>query len=535
MESVSPTESTSPSTTAPVTAPPTESARDPDRTLMWVLLAVALLPRLLVFPVTDNLYGDSVVRTELAQQLVEDPKLISSYGDGARQFGPLQLYVTALPLALGVDRQDAGRWMSLLFGVLTILPLFRLTRRMFGRQEAILACLAFSVWGMQIQMSTTAGSEALSTFLIVSAIACFAQGWEEGRLLPLFGAAVFLNLACATRYDAWLLLPILALLLLFQGKDRVASATRAIFFGLLVCPFPLAWMQGNELAHGDPLFPIRVIEQFHAEWVGGEAGRLGGAIGYRLHNLLFWPAVAVLTLSPLVAIFCGVGMWRTWKDSVHDRWLVWVVMVPMAYFTFRAAVLMNFAPLARFTVSQLALLLPFLGPGLAALLDGRSARTRRAWLTATAVIAVATPLAMGVRTFRRDDGPAQLMRPVSPVTTNPRPVAAVADYVEQELAPGKGTVIFDRADAYLDLQVAFYSGLPESRIARVRWGEEAFDYRLTEVEPPVAVVTAEGGEFLSRADVVREEGQLRWKGVAYREVGGFPAPFTVWRRVNPAR
>src|SRR5690606_12398078 len=141
------------------------------------------------------------------------------------------------------------------------------------------------------------------------------------------------------------------------------------------------------------------------------------------------------TLSPLVAIFCGIGMWRTWKDSVHDRWLVWVVVVPVAYFTFRAAVLMNFAPLARFTVSQLALMLPFLGAGFAALLDGRSAKTRKAWLTATAVIAVAVPLVMGVRTFRQDDGPAQLMRPVSPVTTNPRPVAAVADHVGHELAP----------------------------------------------------------------------------------------------------
>src|SRR5690606_10217009 len=107
--------------------------------------------------------------------------------------------------------------------------------------------------------------------------------------------------------------------LLFQGEDRVASATRAIFFGLLVTPFPLAWMQGNELAHGNPLFPIQVIEQFHASWVQDEAARLGGPVVYRLHNLVFWPAVALLTLSPLVAIFCVVGMWRTWKDSVHDR------------------------------------------------------------------------------------------------------------------------------------------------------------------------------------------------------------------------
>jgi len=509
------------------------AARDPDRNLIFVLLAVALLPRLLVFPVTDNLYGDAVVRTELAQQLVDDPRIISSYASGARQFGPLHLYVTALPLALGMDRQDAGRLGSLFFGVLSVWPLFLLTRRLFGRTEAIWACAAWALWGMQIQMSTTAGSEALSTFLVLWAVAFFAQGWEEGRLMPLAGCALMMNLACATRYDAWLLLPIFALLLLSQGTDRVASLTRAIFFGLLACPFPLAWMQGNELAHGDPFFPIHVIEQYHRDWVGGEAARLGGPIVYRLHNLVFWPAIALLTLSPLVAILGFKGMRLTWKESVHDRWLVWVLLVPVAFFTFRAAVLMNFAPLARFTVGQLALLLPFFGVGLVSTIERSSPAARRALVAATVGLAIAVPLVMGVITFRRDDGLASMVRPVSPITTNPRPVAAVAGYLERELAPKAGTVVFDVAPHYHDLQLAFYSGLPESRMARVRWGED-FEKRLSEVAPPVAVVTADEGTFLQRDDVRTKGAELIWDGVTYRRVEGVGGDddFQVWRRAD---
>lgn len=524
-----------PEPTAPVRLPVKDAApaKDPDRALIFILIAVALLPRLLVFPFTDNLYGDAVVRTELAQQLVDDPKLLSSYGAGARQFGPLQIYATALPLALGVERQDAGRIPSLVFGVLSVWPLFLLTRRLFGRKEAIWACLAWAVWGMQIQMSTTAGSEALSTFLLLWAVAFFAQGWEEGRLLPLALCAAMMNLACATRYDAWLLLPIFALLLLFQGKDRLAGLTRAVFFGLLACPFPLAWMQGNELMHGDPFYPITVIDQFHRDWVSGEAARLGGPIGYRAHNLFFWPAIALLTLSPVVAILGFVGLRRTWKESVHDRWLVWVVLIPVAFFTFRGAVLMNFAPLARFTVGQLALLLPFFGMGMVSTLERCSPGMRRALVAATVVLAVGIPLALGVVSFRQETGMASLVRPVSPVTTNPRDVTIVAEYLEDQLAPGKGTVVFDHAPYYHDLQVAFYSGIPESRMARVRWGDD-FEKRLTEVEPPVAVVTSEEGVFLERDDVQQRGDALIWDGVTYRQVQGLGTDaFQVWRRTGP--
>ena len=375
------------------------------------------------------------------------------------------------------------------------------------------------------------GSEALSTFLVLAAVSAFARAWEEGHLAPLALCALWMNLACATRYDVWLLLPVLALLLAFQGKDRVASMTRAIFFGLLVTPFPLAWMQGNELDHGNPLFPIKVIEEFHRAWVGSEAARLGGPVGYRLHNLVFWPGVAFFTLSPIVAWLGLKGMVQTWRESVHDRWLIWVVLVPTAYFTFRGAVLMNFAPLARFTVGQVALLLPFVGVGAAAMLEGKSVPYRRALVAVTAVVALAVPIGLTALTFRVDHRIANALRPVSPVTTNPRPVAAVADYLEAQVAPGQGTVVFDKADQYMDLQVAFYSGLPESRIARVRWGED-FEPRLAKLPAPSTVVTSKGGEFLGRADVRRQGSELTWDGVRYRAVEGFKQPFQVWRRVN---
>src|SRR4051812_33204113 len=76
-----------------------------ERWLAVLLLATALVPRLVVFPLNQNLYGDAVIRTELAQRWLAAPHLITSYADGAFQFGPLHLYLLAFVLKLGVAKE----------------------------------------------------------------------------------------------------------------------------------------------------------------------------------------------------------------------------------------------------------------------------------------------------------------------------------------------------------------------------------------------------------------------------------------------
>ena len=279
---------------------------------IWSLLfacALVLLPRLAVFPWSENLYGDAVVRTELAQRWLQNPHWIAHMDDGAFQYGPLHVYLVAGALALGIDREDAGRWVSLLFGVLTVLPLWSLTRRLGGAQAAWWATAGLALWGMHIQMSTTGGSESVGLFFVLWSLALLAEGLEENRFPPLFGSALVLNLACAIRYDCWLLIPLLCVLLLLGDRDRVAAVTRSVCYGLLAMPFVAAWMQGNERAKGDPFAPIRYIESFHRAWVADGVARWT-SVGYRAQNLLFWPGVALLTLSPLIAWFGMRGMRR---------------------------------------------------------------------------------------------------------------------------------------------------------------------------------------------------------------------------------
>ncbi|HEX4621135.1 MAG TPA: glycosyltransferase family 39 protein, partial [Myxococcaceae bacterium] len=466
--------------TGPVLVPPPQVEPNPWVT-MGVLALVALVPRVLAFLVNENTNnGDAIIRTELAERWARDPHWISSFHDGAFQFGPLHLYAVGLFLKVWPSREHAGRLFSLLIGVPTVLPLYQLTRRLFGWRSAVVACLGLAVWGMHVQFSTTSSSEGLALFLTLSSLALFARALGEGRFPPLAAAALVLNLACATRYDAWLLIPVMCGLLLVRDEDRIASVTRAVLFGVLCMPFPLVWMQGNELATGHALYPMTYIDDFHRAWVGDGLGRYG-QVGYRLHNLLFWPGAALFTLTPLVAIFGAVGMRRAWKEAPAHRWLIWVAVIPTAYFAFRGAVLANFAPLGRFTAGQVALLLPFVHRGFEWMCRKRTPVFRRGLAAVAAMFAIGFPLWLGLFTLHAD-GPVQSsLRPVSPTSTNPVELMRVAHFLRDEVATRGGAAIFDSDGQYRDLQLAFFGGLPEPRMARYRW--EDFPKLLASADP----------------------------------------------------
>ena len=121
------------------------------------MMAVVALPRLILLPFNENLYGDAISRAEMGERWMANPHLITAFGDGAGQYGPLHLYLVGLATAF-VDREIAGRIVSLLCGVLTVVPLYRLARRLAGWQAGIVACLGLAVWGLHIQFSTTAAS-----------------------------------------------------------------------------------------------------------------------------------------------------------------------------------------------------------------------------------------------------------------------------------------------------------------------------------------------------------------------------------------
>lgn len=458
----------------------------------WLWLAV-LVPRVLAFAFNENLGGDAIARTWLAHRWLEAPHLITSFDDGGKQFGPLHLYLLALAEWLWPSLLHAGRVVSLVAGAATAWPLFDFTRRRFGEQAATWAVLVFSAWGVHVQCSVTSSSEALNLLLVMGAIALLDRGrWAL--------AAALLNLACATRYDSWLLVPVLAVL---EGW-RARSVARAAALGAASSLFALAWLMGNHLARGDALFPIRYIDDFHRAWWPAEAA-LWGEGAYRLMCLLFWPGAALFTLG-LVALPAMGALRAVWREQPEVRWVVVLVVFPALLYAARGAVMASFAPLVRFTLKEVLLLVPFAGWWLS---------RQRAWTRWGLVGAlVAWSLFLTAFCWRPDSRWPFTLRAISPVTRMETALREPAEWLQAHAREGL-LVLDEDPRAYDELIISYFSGRPFEDQLRRRW--EHFTEALG-ARPVRWLLLVEGGRMVRDGEVtVLDDTHVAFRGARFVE------------------
>lgn len=421
----------------------------------WLAAAV-VLPRLAVFFVNQNLGGDAIARTVLAHRWLAEPHLMTSFADGGRQFGPLHLYLLALAEWLWSSPLHAGRVVSLVAGVLTAWPLFTFTARRFGTLAAEFAVVAFACWGFHLQASTTSASEALNLLLVMGAVACFDVATD--RRSAWWGAALLLNLACATRYDSWALVPLLALVEWWRSK----RFWRAFAFGAASSVFAVSWLAGEQRAMGDALYSIRYIDQYHRDWWRDEAAHWGVGL-YRLACAFAWPGAALAMLTPALAIPGFIGLVRTWRERVELRWLVVLVVLPGLVYGLRGALLSSFAPLARFTAKEVLFLLPFAGWML-----HRLSQRSQAQAGALVAVGAAWCLGLAVFCFSPDTKASFSLRPIAATSRLEEPLRSTTEWLQSHAAPGGGLLVVDvDPRGFDDLSLSYFSGFPlESQLRR---------------------------------------------------------------------
>jgi 4-amino-4-deoxy-L-arabinose transferase-like glycosyltransferase len=440
-------------------------------------------------PFAQDFYGDAVVRGDLAARFAAHPHFFGSFAQGAYQFGPLQLYIMGALDLLGMARDASGRWSSLAFGILTAWPLWSLTRRYFGDSAAMLACFGLSVWGMHIQFSTTGGSESMALFFFCATLALFARAMELDHEPTLLASALLATLGCAVRYDLWLLIPLLGACWLWQRGLK--SWRPALLFCALASAFPLAWLYGNWVDMGDPLYVLKYIEDFHRNWFP-DGDKQWGVLRYRLQNLFFWPGSALATLTPGIALLGTIGLVRSWGAAPKTRWLIALAVLPAVWLTARSTLFGTFVPLARFTAKELLLLLVFFAPGAEWVASKLRRPVFRAIAVLTALLALAIPIWLTSFTYQREGKWETTLKPISPLTTQPRDVSAAVEWLRPKLGDGACLAIDSDAREYHDVLIAFRSGLPEERLARYRW--DSFWDRFND-EHPRYLLRFEGGEL----------------------------------------
>lgn len=270
-------------------------------------------------------------------------------------YGPLHFYVLrALFLILGFDPEYLPRIASLVFGVAALWPLMRVTRRLFGAKAALWAGLAGALYPLGVRLSVVSLEVTLFLLLLLLATDAFARAVEDRRhgWKPILWAALWLNLAGATRFEAWFLIPLMALALL-----RV-SFWRAVAFGALASVFPVFWMAANHYLTGDALNFASVSAAVQAVHAAGSGwSRAWGWPGI-LAATSTWPAVLGMAGGLVLALSRRRG------GAVAALGLG--LLAAFVVFAVRGTMALNET---KYVASVAMLLLPFFGLGFAWLND----------------------------------------------------------------------------------------------------------------------------------------------------------------------
>ena len=411
-------------------------------------LGIVALPRLLVFPFAENVAGDAVVRSWLAHAWLQHPHLIGSSLQGCAQYGPLHFPLIALVEWVTGSEHLAGRLVSLLAGVLSALPIFALARRLFSERAAWSSVVVLALWPLHVQASTTAASEAVSGVFVLVGVAAIARALETREREVLMASAFAFTLGAAVRYDVWLWIPLIAVLLWWQLGFRLA-----FLFGVVAASFPVAWLLGHLVDTGDLLYPVHVIDDYHRTWFVSESA-IWGPTRYRFIVLGFWPLTALATFTPVAALLGARELIRS-----KARWLVLLIVLPTLVLSLRGALLESFVPLSRFTMKELSLFVIFVGVALSEL-------KRPLLVLMTASLVAWAPLVE--LAARADWRWANSFRAISGLSLNDPHLREIVHALRERASPTDIGAVDVDPRGFDDIQLAFECGLPFKQVGRRR-------------------------------------------------------------------
>ncbi len=302
-------------------------------------------------------------------------------GEPERQQPPLYYLLGAVVAKLSGDDARVVRLVSVALGVLTILVVYAVGRRLFPSRP-LLAVGAAALFGLLPEAQYLAGAinddnlAWLAGALLVLAGVHVMQAERLSARLAL-GVGLTVALAVLAKETVWTL----AALLLMLVVVRFAGQLRATQVAALVLPVVLFagwWFVRNAVVFGSPLPPLHPItaqrQLFNSlaqvrGYLAATAVSLVGMYGNGAHLV----AISILGLRPLPSVVAGavialatiaacvavVRSWPTWdtRRRAIAAWLLVVILVAVAQSVLNSATF-DLQPQARYLLVAAAAAAP---------------------------------------------------------------------------------------------------------------------------------------------------------------------------------
>ncbi len=439
--------------------------RDHSRQERYTLLglsALALLLRLVFLFLFDNSFsheGESYSKINLVRVWIQHGR---PYPD--INFGPLHTWLIYLLHEVFGGWIWPVRLFHLLLGVATVPLFYLLVREEFGAAVAKVAAVLFAAFPVHLRASPTGLTEVPYLFFFALGLYAFFRvlnrrrdGWGWVVL-----AAAAVTAAGMLRFEAWLFLPVLGLLMLRR------KPWSAVLFGALCSLFPLFHMYMCWRITGQPTSFAQTSAQSFLQYMPA-LPMSEKATGWLIS---FW-----IGMGPPAAVLALVGMALT-----AARRLTWSFQVlfwfPLAIMQYKAMTNTMDPSLERYIVSLAMLSYPYAAWVLVHAQEAWRRRGGGGHHTVMVVIALVVLLQVALA-YRQADA-----------ARIPADVVATAHYLRDHATAQDRVLPDQRFHPYVELE----SGLPLDSFVNLEWtadrktlNPEAFE-RLIHQQPPTLIV-----------------------------------------------
>lgn len=321
-----------------------DAAKDTAMALLLVV-TLAVAARLVVLPFATVDGSNATGRVWDGWNWLENPELIT-HG----VWGPLHAYLVGLAMAVVEDPVWTPIVLHVALGAITPALVYIFTRNEFGsRQAALLVALTYALYPIAIRNSVSVRAEVPFVVFLLASMILVGSARRSGSAFHAMAAGVALTLAGALRYEGWMLIPFLGILLWRQPRLM-------ILFGAFALIHPVFWMIGNAAYYGDPLYGVTAAADWELEAMG--RSQLPFDPVALVWRASIFPKAVIKGVTLLIAGICAAGALIALVR--RDRAAVWLIpLVGLTLLLSFAVARGTLVPKLNYTSSIGAMLFPF--------------------------------------------------------------------------------------------------------------------------------------------------------------------------------
>ncbi len=277
-----------------------------ERRIFLAILAFYIALRVVVFISSDNgidFHHNAYDRGLFVQKWIDDFRIVPDVS-----YGPVHFYLVGAAMMVLPDPVLAPRLLALLSSIVVFFLIYKLTRRLYGPWEAIVAGILVTLHPHGVRLSVVGLEMMPYAMILIGAFYTLHCFWTAKNKWGWALLAGFLfTLTAATRFEAWVVLPVVCVAALI--KDWKSG----LVFCLAASVFPAAWMGYHYHLYKEPFHFLGIAGNIAGVHMGKQP------LWWRMFG---WPLIMAQYAPAPTCILGFVGFVTAWSNKAIRPLLV---------------------------------------------------------------------------------------------------------------------------------------------------------------------------------------------------------------------